>query len=183
MACHPWGEPLAPALRRNMELLPITYHGRLVAACSPSRVWLAEEVEALPVGDPVQVFVSAMCLYAASVLNGLRMGPYRDCDARAFARELLIPRELRECPPSDLALAAAALGVPEAELRVALRHSAAGAGGAPAGGGCSDRTPAGGGLSGVAAARACDNRELRKPSFSRGRSLRATSMDVSSHSL
>ena len=51
--CALGGEPLASApTRRNMELLPITYQGRLVAACSPSGVWLAEEVEALPVGDP-----------------------------------------------------------------------------------------------------------------------------------
>ncbi len=43
-------------------------------------------------------FVFAMCLYAGAILNGRLPGPYRDADARAYARALLIPRELLDRP-------------------------------------------------------------------------------------
>jgi hypothetical protein len=70
-----------------------------------------------------------MCLYACEVLNGLREGPYREQDARAYARSMLIPPELLE-PPRPLPVAnavqtAEALGVPLHELFVELGRALA----------------------------------------------------------
>jgi hypothetical protein len=73
-----------------MTLQPITYRGRTLAACTRQRVFLSGELEALPLDDPTRLFVLGMCLYAGEVLNGYRRGPYRDQDAYAYVRRLLL---------------------------------------------------------------------------------------------
>jgi hypothetical protein len=65
-------------------------------------------------------FVLAMCLYAGEILNHRLRGPYRDADARAFARALLIPGALLDRPLDPAALADG-LGVPIRELEIARR--------------------------------------------------------------
>jgi hypothetical protein len=57
-----------------------------------------------------------------AVLNGVFPGPYRDEDARAYARRELIPRKLLERPLAglDVELVAAKLGVPVEELFLEL---------------------------------------------------------------
>lgn len=106
-----------------MEIQPIRYRGRTAAVCTPTRLFLGDELAARGLTDPVTRFVCAMCLYAGDVLNGELPGPYRDRDARDFARRLLIPRELLEVPRppmSSVARTAAGLGVPLEELFVEL---------------------------------------------------------------
>jgi hypothetical protein len=88
-----------------MDLQPITYRGRTLAACTRNRMFLADELDAHP-ESPLTEFVIAMCLYAGAVLNGVLPGPYRDQDARAYARACLIPAEVLErahrTPPAEL---------------------------------------------------------------------------------
>ena len=100
-----------------MDLQTIRYRGRAVAACTRERFILAEELEARPAGDPELTFVLFMCLYFRDVAAGQLPGPYRDADARRFARACLIPDELLERRDLPLERAARALGVPAAELR------------------------------------------------------------------
>jgi hypothetical protein len=45
-----------------MEIQPVTYRGRTVAACTPKRVFFSDDVEARGPEDPVKRFVCAMCL-------------------------------------------------------------------------------------------------------------------------
>jgi hypothetical protein len=110
-----------------MEIQPITYRGRTVAACTPQRVFFSDDLEAREEHDPLKRFVCEMCLYAGEVLNGHAPGPYRDADARAYARVMLIPGELLEHPGPAATLDAdrAALepGVPVEELQVELAHA------------------------------------------------------------
>jgi hypothetical protein len=75
-----------------MDVLPITYRGPTLAACTPPDV-LCDELDALP-DTPLTGFVVAMCLYAGAILNGDLPGPY----ARAYAPAWLVPGELRERP-------------------------------------------------------------------------------------
>lgn len=105
-----------------MEIQPISYRGRTVAACTPTRLLLSDDLEARGLHDPLTRFVCAMCMYAGGVLNGVFPGPYRDGDARAHARRELIPRELLERPVAglDVELIAAELGVPVEELFLEL---------------------------------------------------------------
>jgi hypothetical protein len=113
-----------------MDIQPITYQGRTLAACTPQRVFLSDELEARGPSDPLTRFVVEMCLYAGLILNGLLSEPYCDDDARAFARRMLVPAELYERPGprehvySDLHRVADALGLPARELRVQLQATA-----------------------------------------------------------
>ena len=102
-----------------MDLQTIRYRGRAVAACTRERFMLAEELEVRPAGDPELTFVLFMCLYFRDVATGQLPGPYRDADARRFARACLIPAELLERPDLQPERAARALGVPPLELRTA----------------------------------------------------------------
>jgi hypothetical protein len=104
-----------------MSIQLITYDGRTSAACTPRRVYLADDPHAAN-ADPSLRFVLAMCLYAGEILNHRLRGPYRDADARAFARALLIPRELLDRRRLDTARTARDLGVPIRELEIA-RHA------------------------------------------------------------
>jgi hypothetical protein len=110
-----------------MDIQPITYQGRTLAACTQRRVFLSDELEDHP-HTALTGFVLAMCMYAGQILNGLAPGPYREAGARAYARELLIPAELVEHPGPgqqlDIDAAAHALGVPAEELRHQLHHVA-----------------------------------------------------------
>ncbi len=104
-----------------MSPQPITYRGRVVAAATAERFLLSDELEHRPSGDPERTFVIYMCLYARDIATGQLPGPYSEPRARRFAAACLIPAELAERPALDTARAAAALGVPERELRVARR--------------------------------------------------------------
>src|SRR5512144_2608868 len=109
--------PSVSAPHMGMTLQAITYRGRLVAAATRSRFFLAENIDRRPSSDPERTFIVFMCAYAGDVLNGVLPGPYTDQHARAYARACLIPRELVERPTLDLHRAACALQVPVDELR------------------------------------------------------------------
>jgi hypothetical protein len=99
-----------------MKLQPITYRGRTVAAATPRRFFLADELLERPPGDPETVFVCFMCAYARDVLDGQLPGPYTEARARRFAQAALIPGELLGRPNLNIAHSASALRVPETEL-------------------------------------------------------------------
>jgi hypothetical protein len=105
-----------------MWLQPITHGGRVVACATANRIFLAAELERRLPGDPQLSFVLLMCCYAQDILTGALAGPYRDDDARAYARAELIPEELFEQPLQDPARTGRALGVPFAELLEARRE-------------------------------------------------------------
>ena len=112
--------PQAPS-QSTMDIQPIIYRGRTVAACTRERIFLADALERRPPGDPELTFVLYMCAYAGDVARGELPGPYTDADAGRYARACLIPAELLERPTLDVHRAAAALGVPASELQAA-RH-------------------------------------------------------------
>ena len=60
----------------SMEIQPITYRGRTVAACTPHRVFFSEDVEVRAPEDPLRRFVEEMCQDFAEVDEGddLRAG-------------------------------------------------------------------------------------------------------------
>ena len=91
----------------------------MVAAATAERFLLSDHLEHRPVGDPERTFVIYMCLYARDIATGQLPGPYSEQRARLFAQTCLIPAELAERPGLDTARTAAALGVPEHELRAA----------------------------------------------------------------
>ncbi len=107
-----------------MKVQPVTYGGRLVACATASRLFLADELERRPLGDPERTFVMFMCAYAGDVLRGDLPSPYSDEQARRYARAALIPEELfdpeRRVRRQRLAHTAEALGVPAAELEQAI---------------------------------------------------------------
>jgi hypothetical protein len=73
-----------------------------------------------------------MCLHAGDVLNHHAAGPYRESDARAYARAVLIPAELLDPGPRmlvDVPATAHWLGVPASELE--LEMTGADGGGRP----------------------------------------------------
>ena len=127
--------------RCTMDVQPIIYRGRIVAACTRRRFLLADDLEGRPPGDPELVFVVMMCAYASDIARGLLPGPYDAADARRYARAVLIPGELLERPALDVDRAAAALGVPADELRAARDEHAASARAPRAG--LTDRRPEG----------------------------------------
>ena len=93
-----------------MDVQPITYCGRIVAACTGECFLLADELAYRPPGDPELVFVVMMCSYATDIARGLLPGPFDDVAARRYARAALIPEELLERPELDVDHTAAALG-------------------------------------------------------------------------
>ena len=103
----------------TMDVQPITYRGRIVAACTRECFLLADDLAYRAPGDPELVFVVAMCSYATDIARGLLPGPFDAVDAHRYARAFLIPEELLERPELDVDRAAAALGVPVDELRAA----------------------------------------------------------------
>jgi hypothetical protein len=103
----------------TMDVQPITYRGRIVAACTRECFLLADDLAYRAPGDLELVFVVAMCSYASDIARGLLPGPFDAADACRYARAFLIPEELLERPELDVDRAAAALGVPADELRAA----------------------------------------------------------------
>ena len=103
-----------------MDLQPITYRGRLVAAATPTRFFLADELRERPPGDPETVFVCYMCAYARETLAGAIDRDYCELNARRFAQAALIPEKLLEREPINTAHAAATLAIPADELADAL---------------------------------------------------------------
>jgi hypothetical protein len=99
-----------------MTLQAITYRGRTVAAATPTRFFLSDELEQRAPGDPELTFVAFMCAYAMDILSGVLAGPYNEGDARRYARAALIPAELAERPELHLEHTARALQVPVDEL-------------------------------------------------------------------
>jgi hypothetical protein len=100
----------------TMDVQPITYRGRIVAACTGECFLLADDLAYRAPGDPELVFVVAMCSYATDIAQGLLPGPFDDADAHRYARAFLIPEELLERQELDVGRAAAALGLPADEL-------------------------------------------------------------------
>jgi hypothetical protein len=103
----------------TMDVQPITYRGRIVAACTRECFLLADDLAYRAPGDPELVFVVAMCSYASDIAQGLLPGPFDDADAHRYARAFLIPEELLERPELDVDRAAVALGLPPDELSAA----------------------------------------------------------------
>lgn len=95
-----------------MTVQAITYRGRTVTACTPRRFFLGDELERRAPDDPERTFVAFMCAFAHDVAHGVLPGPYRDEDARRFARACLIPTELLERDPLDVMRAANGLRFP-----------------------------------------------------------------------
>jgi N-terminal domain of anti-restriction factor ArdC len=105
-----------------VRLQAISYRGRLVAACTKRRFFLAEHLEHRPPDDPERTFVVLMCAYAGEILRGELPGPYRGEDARRYARACLIPDELLDRVGLDVERVARALRVPPDELTQTLDH-------------------------------------------------------------
>ena len=103
-----------------MKLQAITYCGRTVAAATPGRFFLADELLDRRPGDPETIFVCYMCAYAREIFTGGLPGPYSERQARRFAQAALIPEELLEREHSNTRHAAATLGIPERELADAI---------------------------------------------------------------
>jgi hypothetical protein len=108
-----------------MDVQPITYRGRVVAACTAECFLLADDLAYRRWGDPELVFVVMMCAYASDVARGVLPGPYDNATACRYARAVLVPKELLERRALDVDRAAAALGVPACELHAAReeRHA------------------------------------------------------------
>ena len=69
----------------------ISYRGEMVAIATHDRVYLAPDVDRLPVGHPKLRFVAAMCMYSRDVDEGEAPDPYSDGWAELYARCVLIP--------------------------------------------------------------------------------------------
>lgn len=80
------------------NLQPIVFRGRLAAAASTSRFFLAPHIEALEDDHPDRLFVSVMCFHAREVIIGRAPAPYQDADAELAARRALIhDQDFRVC--------------------------------------------------------------------------------------
>jgi hypothetical protein len=107
-----------------MDIQPIIYRGQTVAACTRTRVFLADHIQTLPPGDPQLNFVVALALYARDIAEGHLPGPYSDEHARRYAWAFFIPEELLERERLDIRRAAAWLQMPAEELAAAhAEHS------------------------------------------------------------
>jgi hypothetical protein len=71
---------------------PIRFRGRL-AALAGDVVVFAPHIEALEPDHPEWRFVSAMCVYACELAQGLHAMAYDQKDAERNARALLMPTE------------------------------------------------------------------------------------------
>ena len=110
-----------------MDIQPVSYRGRTVAACTARRYFLSDEIQQRPDDDPEVIFIIAMAHYARAVALGHEPAPYSDQAAIRYARQLLIPAELLD--RRDLRYDACAhwLCVPRDELEAAhLEHHAPG---------------------------------------------------------
>ena len=89
------------------DMQQISYANQAAAMAGRERFWLVDELEQLPVEDPVRVWVSWLCLYARDILNGTLPGPYDQQAAERYAREVLMPEEeflpVASDPPAELA--------------------------------------------------------------------------------
>lgn len=106
-----------------MNLQPITYRGRLVAAATATRFFLADELNENRADPADRRMVVFMCAYAIDIARGRLPGPYRDDDARRYARCCLLypgTSELLERDDLDVARAAQALGMPPDELHAEI---------------------------------------------------------------
>ncbi len=81
-----------------MALQPITYRGEVLAAASPTRFLLSDELRRRRAGDPELTFVLYMTVFAREILAGELPGVYSDERALRYARAALIPDELLERP-------------------------------------------------------------------------------------
>ena len=77
-----------------MGVQPITYRGRIVAACRGRRFVRADDLEQRPPSDPEVVFVGMVCSYASDVERGVLPGPSGAANACRYARTALIPEML-----------------------------------------------------------------------------------------
>jgi len=84
-----------------MTLQPICYREHTVAAATRTRFLLVDCLDERPAGDRERTFVSLMCAYAGDLLAGVLPGPYRDKDARRYARACLARRRPRRAGPAD----------------------------------------------------------------------------------
>jgi len=105
----------------RMGFLMVTYRQQPRAFCTRRRVFMVDDLDSGAADLP---FVLAMCVYAGAVLNGRVSGPYRESDARAFARACLIPAEIAERGRTAWKVdqLSSWLGVPPDEFRVARRR-------------------------------------------------------------
>ena len=89
----------------SMEIQPITYRGRTVAACTPHRVFFSEAVEVRALEDPLRRFVEDMCQYVAEVDEGddFRAGARatRDRDATGRRSRTYVPMARTVSRPVD----------------------------------------------------------------------------------
>jgi hypothetical protein len=69
-------------------------------------LFLADDLDERPVGDPDRTFVILMCAYASDLLAGVLPGPYRADDARRYGRACLGTAELLERAELDVDRAA-----------------------------------------------------------------------------
>ncbi len=68
----------------------IIYQGEIVATAGGRRFYLAPQVQALDLDDPLVRFVSLMAAFALRVRDGSAPGPYTDERAERFARLALM---------------------------------------------------------------------------------------------
>jgi hypothetical protein len=71
----------------TMDVQPLTYRGRIVAACTGECFLVADDLAYRAPGDPELVFIVAMCAYATDIAQGLLPGPFDGADARVATRE------------------------------------------------------------------------------------------------
>ena len=57
-----------------MDTITLTNQGRPVARATPTRVWLAAHIQALPDGHPRKRLVCFMALFAREILTGTLPG-------------------------------------------------------------------------------------------------------------
>jgi hypothetical protein len=69
-----------------VDIQPITYRGRTVAACTRRRLFLADDIADRDARDPVVGFVIGMCLYAHLVASRDAPAPHTDDCARVCTR-------------------------------------------------------------------------------------------------
>jgi hypothetical protein len=72
------------------SLLPVMFRGRLAAAATRDRFYLAPHLEPLEEDHPDRFFVSLMCCHARDVLTGAAPGPYSDAAAELAVRIALV---------------------------------------------------------------------------------------------
>jgi hypothetical protein len=80
------------------NLQPVVFRGRLAAAATENRFFLAPHIEVLEDDHPERLFVSVMCFHARDIIVGRAAQPYSDANAELAARRALIDEDdFREC--------------------------------------------------------------------------------------